>query len=167
MGPLNLQGPLKVVRTPPIYRQVRAPWASGRGLGDLLRTRSPKPELAPRGEEAALNRQYRGAYLGDQGLDDLPGSRKPGRLYCKGCGVKILNTPGPDLTVPGLRSGTSLEVAATRTEARIALPRATNRGGKLLLPPPPYLSLISERSCRDRESSYREVKETLSVRGSP
>jgi hypothetical protein len=35
-------------------------------------------------------------------------------------GVKILNIP--DLTVPGLRSGTSLEVAPTRTEVRMALP---------------------------------------------
>ena len=33
--------------------------------------------------------------------------------------------------------------------------------------PSPYRSLISERSWRDRESSYREVKETLSVTGSP
>jgi hypothetical protein len=55
-----------------------------------------------------------------------------------------------------------LEVAPTRTEIRMALPRATNRGGELLAPPPPYRSLISERSWRDRESSYQEVKETLS-----
>ena len=68
MGPLNLRDLLKVTGTPPIYLQVRAPWAVGRGLGDLARRRSPKRELAPRGEEAALYRQYRGADLGDQGV---------------------------------------------------------------------------------------------------
>jgi hypothetical protein len=42
VGLLNLRDPLKVIGTPPICLQVRAPWAVGRGLGDLLRARSPK-----------------------------------------------------------------------------------------------------------------------------
>ena len=79
MGLEDLGGSSKPARSPkghpdypPIDRRVRALWVAGRGLGDLLQTRSPKPELASRGEEAALYRKYRDANLGDQGLEDLP-----------------------------------------------------------------------------------------------
>jgi hypothetical protein len=52
--------------------------------------------------------------------------------------------------------------------ARTALPRATNRGGKLLIPSPSCTTLYPRTLVgQDRESSYREVKETLSVTGSP
>ena len=36
MGPLNLREALKVIGTPPIYRQVSTSWEAGRGLEDLV-----------------------------------------------------------------------------------------------------------------------------------
>jgi hypothetical protein len=44
--------------------------------------------------------------------------------------------------------GLRFKSARTRIEVWTALPRATNWGCELLLPPPPYPSLISQRSWR-------------------
>jgi hypothetical protein len=47
------------------------------------------------------------------------------------------------------------------------LPLSDEPGQQTSATPFPYRSLLSERSWPDRVSSYREVKETLSVTGSP
>src|ERR671920_712329 len=92
------------------------PGRAGRGLGDLVRRRSPKPDLAPMGEEAALCRQDRGADVGDQSLEDLPfrvsyayrgqdgptPSDEPGR--------RTPATPPPtEVSSPNARGGTARE----------------------------------------------------------
>ena len=57
----------------------------GRGLGDLLRTRSPKPEQPKGAQNLPYIGPYRGADLGGQGLGDLPARPpKPRQLYRKG-----------------------------------------------------------------------------------
>jgi hypothetical protein len=105
---------------------------SGRKEAHDAHTRSPKPDLAPRGEEAALYRQDCGADSGDQSLDLLSRGSYAHR--------------GQDGPTPSDEPGR--QTPATPF-------------------PLMHYSLSPDARRQDCESSYREVKETLSVTGSP